>query len=97
MRQRVYDEDVGAEDEEAKEADSGELTHEQMEAILMPKYTQAVAYGMNALEMSKIVAEEHRIDLDDDDLDGTDDAEEQRKKAEQLVRVLLLALVARSC
>jgi hypothetical protein len=47
----VYDEEV-SNDQEVEEKDEKELSYEQREAILLPKYYSAVEFGMKALSLS---------------------------------------------
>jgi len=62
VENRVYDEDVSTTAEQKKEEQpQGDLSKEQVESILFPKYTEAMKFGLKALEMSAIKAEEDAL------------------------------------
>jgi len=79
--QRVYDEEV-TNSSEPKAAQDAEMTHHQLEAVLIPKYTDAIRSGLQALEISKQL----NYDRDDDFVES----EESRKNRERLVRSFII-------
>jgi len=67
IENRVYDDDESLAPQEGTEKASTQpqLTQEQMEAILVPKYTEAIAFGVEALHTLTLDHAEHEEETED--------------------------------